>query len=282
MIDRNTKISAILKEKPEAVEAIASINRHFKKLKNPFLRKMLAPRVTVAVAAQVGNATVNRMLKALEDIGFEVQYDKEEERAETKEIINKENKDKDMEMNKITDLDVRPILESGVDPFQVIMDTLKNMDDDETLRIINTFEPVPLLNILKKKGYEYRSERPGDGVVHTFIKKTADSPVKAGEEVADLSEVKLTFEDLERKYDGKMLEIDVRDLEMPMPMVTILETIEQLKPGWALYVHHKRVPQYLLPELKENPEIEILSEPQPLEFDAAGGLAPMSEAVAAH
>ena len=42
IIDRNTKISQILKEKPEAIEAIAAINRHFKKLENPFLRKMLA------------------------------------------------------------------------------------------------------------------------------------------------------------------------------------------------------------------------------------------------
>ena len=60
-----------------------------------------------------------------------------------------------------------------------------------------------------------------------------------------------TYEDLERKYEGKLTEIDVRDLEMPMPMVTILEAIETLEEGHALYVHHKRLPQYLLPELKE-------------------------------
>ena len=38
---------------------------------------------------------------------------------------------------------------------------------------------------------------------------------------------------------------------MPMPMVTILEAIEGLEEGHALYVHHKRLPQYLLPELKK-------------------------------
>jgi len=36
---------------------------------------------------------------------------------------------------------------------------------------------------------------------------------------------------------------------MPMPMVTILEALEQLYPSEALYVHHKRLPQYLIPEL---------------------------------
>ena len=38
---------------------------------------------------------------------------------------------------------------------------------------------------------------------------------------------------------------------MPSPMKTILENIEVLPKGQALYVHHKRVPQFLLPELKK-------------------------------
>ncbi|MCK5856441.1 MAG: DUF2249 domain-containing protein [Bacteroidales bacterium] len=244
IVDKNTKISQILKEKPEAIEAIASINRHFKKLENPFLRKMLAPRVNVTAAAQVGNSTVNEMLKVLQDIGFEVAY---EEEKEIKKDITTEI---DMERTNIVDLDVRPILDSGVDPFNVIMDGLKNLNEGETLKIINTFEPIPLLNIIKKKGYEFESERPEEGVVHTYLKKIEGDVV--AEEVAPIiSDRELTYEDLERKYEGKLSEIDVRDLEMPMPMVTILEAIETLDEGHALYVHHKRLPQYLLPELKE-------------------------------
>jgi hypothetical protein len=34
-------------------------------------------------------------------------------------------------------------------------------------------------------------------------------------------------------------------------MVTILKELEDLKENDALYVHHKKVPQYLLPELAE-------------------------------
>jgi hypothetical protein len=43
----------------------------------------------------------------------------------------------------------------------------------------------------------------------------------------------------------------VRHLEMPMPMMTILETLEKLPDDAALYVHHKRIPVFLLTELKE-------------------------------
>ena len=60
----------------------------------------------------------------------------------------------------------------------------------------------------------------------------------------------MTFEQAEEKYKGKMHEIDVRDLEMPMPMVTILQEVEKIADDEVLYVHHKRLPQYLLPELE--------------------------------
>jgi len=45
--------------------------------------------------------------------------------------------------------------------------------------------------------------------------------------------------------------VDVRQLEMPEPMTTILERLEVLPEGNCLLVDHKKVPQFLLPELKQ-------------------------------
>lgn len=50
-INRQTKISAIIRHNSAAIEAI---NPHFNKLRNPILRKVLAPRVTVEDAALIG------------------------------------------------------------------------------------------------------------------------------------------------------------------------------------------------------------------------------------
>ena len=152
-------------------------------------------------------------------------------------------------MENIVELDVRPILSGGVDPFEKIMATLKEIKDTDTLKIINTFEPVPLLNVLKGKGYDYRTERPVEGEVHTFLFKKAEN--KIPEQSINTENSELSFDDLETKFSGKLKEVDVRDLEMPMPMVTILEEIEKLSIDEALYVHHKRLPQYLLPELED-------------------------------
>jgi hypothetical protein len=43
----------------------------------------------------------------------------------------------------------------------------------------------------------------------------------------------------------------VRKLEMPGPMMAILEAINTLAPEKALFVYHKRIPVFLLPELRE-------------------------------
>jgi len=53
------------------------------------------------------------------------------------------------------------------------------------------------------------------------------------------------------KYAENIKSIDVRDLEMPLPMVTILRELEKLPEDILLYVNHKKVPEFLLPELQE-------------------------------
>lgn len=50
--------------------------------------------------------------------------------------------------------------------------------------------------------------------------------------------------------EAQTQEIDVRHLEMPGPMQRILEVLETLKDDQLLYVHHKRIPIYLLEELE--------------------------------
>jgi uncharacterized protein (DUF2249 family) len=257
-INASTKISTLIRENEAVIDVIASINHHFKKLKNPLLRKILAPRVSIADASRIGGVPVCVMIDKLRDFGFEVQDEcvcekdiefRKNRTVKSNNIMKKEN---------VVDLDVRPILAGGVDPFEAIMEKLKTINDSDTLRIINTFEPIPLLNILKKKGYDFQTVRPEDGVVHTYLEKSEAAPEKTSE--AAIEEKELSYEAVLEKYAGKMKEIDVRDLEMPLPMGTILEELEQLNGENALFVHHKKLPQYLLPELKDRNYVWVSKE----------------------
>lgn len=150
--------------------------------------------------------------------------------------------------NKIT-LDVRPTIQSGNDPFSEIMATVAKLGANEILEIINIFEPIPLINKLKTMGYKSWTEREDGGVVHTYFELEAESSPEelsaSGKETDELN-----FAECLDKYQGKTTTVDVRHLEMPEPMVVILKELETLEEGYALFVEHKKMPQFLLPELK--------------------------------
>lgn len=241
-VTSRTKISRILKENKLAIETIASINPHFKKLNNPVLRRVLAPRVTVKDAAKIGKVSINEFIQKLKDIGFDVIFEEQTQKIEEK------TETKGKEPSEIMVLDVRPTIESGADPFKEIMAAVKELKESETLKVINVFEPIPLITILKEKGYKSRTDEISNDEFHTFF--TKETKVSHQEIVADMPISEGSFEEKLVSFGGNIKEIDVRLLEMPEPMVTILKEIETLPEEHVLLVNHKKVPQFLLPELK--------------------------------
>lgn len=56
-------------------------------------------------------------------------------------------------MNRIVTLDVRPILASGQEPFAAVMQAAEALGPGETLRLIAPFRPVPLMSLLRNRGF---------------------------------------------------------------------------------------------------------------------------------
>lgn len=248
-INKNTRISTLIKENKEAINVIGSINKNFLKLKNPILRKVLAPRVTIVDAAKVGGVELEVLVGKLEEIGFEFESDLKNISNKTTQKISKELASQLKNIENMVTLDVRPTIESGVDPFKIIMDAVKKLKDDETLQIINSFEPIPLIRKLQSKGFDSWTERPDEGAVHTFFKINKTKWID--NEIEDIvKKSKKNFDKQLSFFGDNIRSIDVRQLEMPEPMVQILKEIEILEKGQALYVDHKKIPQFLLPELE--------------------------------
>lgn len=251
-ISATTKISELIKANPACIDAIVTINKHFEKLRNPILRKILASRVTIADASKIGGCTVTDFFNKLIPLGFSIAPD-------TIPITNNPITDgqRPSFMQKIDSgntitLDVRADLASGKDPFQRIMDTLPSLSLYNFLLIINTFEPVPLINVLKRKGFEYYTEELQRDIFHTYFRNTTGTKIDKTERVPLTNSANNEFTEMQNKYIGKMENIDVRHLEMPLPMVTILQKLNSLQEGHSLFVQHKKIPQFLLPELEEN------------------------------
>ncbi len=159
-----------------------------------------------------------------------------------------------MNNHNLLSLDVRPIIAKGNDPFKEIMETVNKLSNEQTLEIINSFEPIPLINKLKREGYITWIEKSEKGIVHTYFKKATE--LKSSVE-SSLEKIDIAFDEKFKQFVGKLKQIDVRNLDMPEPMTTILEELEMLPLGNALFVEHKKVPQFLLPELEER-KFEIL------------------------
>jgi uncharacterized protein (DUF2249 family) len=247
-IDENTRVSELIKYNEESIEAIASINKLFIKLKNPILRKVLAKRVSISDAAKVGGATVEDFYQVLKPLGFKTEtnvFDKEE-KPNTQYKFNTMDITK-IDPSTITELDVRDEIAGGSDPFATIMAAIKKLPEGNTLKLINVFEPIPMINKLNKKGYESFVDNTQEGMVITYFHKIQDMEIDEETRFAS----KDTFDKVKAFYGDKILEIDVRNLEMPEPMIQTLANAEGMGEGYALYVNHKKIPQYLIPELEQ-------------------------------
>ncbi len=244
-INENTRISSLLKENPDAFEAIISISPKFSKLRNPLLRKLMAARTTINMACRIGGCTSTDFYNKLKPLGFEIDTSyKTIKQTKIKPIpefmLNR------TEAN-FKALDVRPILESENDPLTVIMDILSELPPEQILKIINSFEPIPLVTLLEKQGYKAYSEVIDKDLVITYLFKS-DNVINIKPEIKTSLD---QWEDLVAFFGENIEMLDVRQLEMPLPMLAILDQLESISDNTALYVYHKRIPVFLLPELQD-------------------------------
>jgi uncharacterized protein (DUF2249 family) len=238
-ISEDTKISELIKFNPKAIELIASINPHFEKLRNPVLRKILASRVTIKDAAKIGKCSTSIFFEKLASIGCTLQPDSTI--AAEKKVSSVFSLDHD---KPTVTMDVRPDIDSGKDPFLKIISAIDGLNSGECLLLINSFEPVPLISILRENNYECYIKQENE-TVSTLIQKNKDS-----KPFQSKKPIRSNFKDQLDYFRNRTVLLDVRLLEVPGPMIRILNELESLPDNYALHVSHRRVPQLLLPELE--------------------------------
>ena len=146
-------------------------------------------------------------------------------------------------------LDVREDIRRGHEPLARIMAAVKALADDEALVLRAPFEPIPLYDVLGRRGFAHRAERraPDDWSV-TFYRSAALRPEPTP--VPATPACRRTV-------------LDVRGLEPPQPMLRVLQEIDRLGPSAELEVHHDRRPILLYPQLDERGFVHETDEPEP-------------------
>jgi uncharacterized protein (DUF2249 family) len=249
LINSQTKLAGIIKESAEALDAIISISPKFEKLRNPILRKLMATRTSIATASKVAGCQVSDFFNKLKPLGFEIDN--------CTLPANGENQNMPsfllaIQKDQLTELDVRPLLSSGEDPLGPIIKKIKWLKPGQVLKIINSFYPEPLILLLKKQGFDSFADQIDEYRVDTYFYRTQDVGGSSQQpEVGSQKQEEAGWDDILKKYKSNLLELDVRRMEMPKPMIAILDALDKLPDDTALFVHHKRIPVYLVPELND-------------------------------
>ncbi len=139
--------------------------------------------------------------------------------------------------DRLVHLDVREDIRRGREPFARIMAAVKGLEPDQVLALRAPFEPAPLYQVLGKRGFAHWTEQraPDDWAVWFWREGRGPAPGSRGAPTTA----------------GEPLAVDVRRLEPPLPMVRILELLDQLVPGQRLVVTHERRPMLLYPQLED-------------------------------
>lgn len=256
MISRDTTIASLLAEHPELVDVLAAYHAHFAHLRNRLLRKVMAPRVTVAQAARIAGVPPHELLRVLRRAVGEP-----EEAAEHGETPAAAGEPAGPALPAAVaarprvDLDVRDDIRRGEEPFARIMAAVNALPRDGVLALRAPFEPVPLYDVLGRRGFAHWTDPrgPRDWSVWFYRARPATDATPAAR--ADARPVPAVA--------TKAIVIDVRGFEPPRPMIRVLERLETLGADEQLEVLHDRRPLFLYPQLDERGFVHETDEPEP-------------------
>jgi uncharacterized protein (DUF2249 family) len=151
-------------------------------------------------------------------------------------------------------LDVRPILAAGGEPFPQIMQAVKALQPGQSLRLLATFEPIPLYSVLGRQGLSHAATRHGEADWEVLFSPDAAAAKAqhakrpaAGSHAGDGA-----------GWPEPKQSLDNRGMQPPEPMVRILSTLEELSAGEVIEAWNDREPLLLYPELEaRGAEIQV-------------------------
>lgn len=141
-------------------------------------------------------------------------------------------------------LDLREELRRGGEPLPRILQAVDQLAPEQALRLLTTFEPLPLYAVLGRKGFGHEAVRHGD---HDWEIRFHPGTKSAPAPTSGTPGTPATPSD---GWPTPSVFLDNRGLQPPEPMVRILDAFEHLGAGAVLEAVNERDPVFLYPELQ--------------------------------
>ena len=254
------RVSDVLARDESLVEIFAGVAPPFAKLRNRAMRRIMARLVTVEQAARMGGVSTDLLLRDLNAaLGAHSGSDTRTPPMPSLDgnIPGEDWREYPTDAHPshatIVELDVRDDLRAGREPFSRITAAVSTLADDNVLHLRTLFEPVPLYAVLGKRGFHHEATaHAADEWSVWFWRPAADGAMGRMERLrlADAAR-SAGAADVDTNAAPNVVEIDVRGLEPPEPLLRTLEALESLPAGVTLVQVNTRVPQVLLPILAE-------------------------------
>jgi uncharacterized protein (DUF2249 family) len=241
------KISDVLKKHPALLETLIDLSPAFRNLRNPVLRRVQTRLVTVSQAAGIAGMEPALLTQRLNEAAGISAPRQSLPTTHANGTVGAATDPTIEDAPVAAEIDVRPLMARGEEPFKAIMAAARTVPVGSTLRLIAGFEPLPLYDVLAKQGFLHSTCQPGsDEWEVRFYKERSDSDAET-ERPATPAPGLVDWTDA----PSTEITIDVSELVPPEPMIRILEALETLPPDGRLLVHHVRRPIHLYERLDE-------------------------------
>ncbi len=222
-ISKTDKVSDVLARDESLVEVFVRCSPAFSKLRNSAMRRVMSRLVTVDQAARMAHVPVQILLAQLNAaLGLSPGGAERDAPAAVQAASSPVVEHHPAAAN-VVELDLREELRAGREPFSQIMAAVSALSPTDTLMLKTIFEPLPLFEVLGKRGF-----------VHESVSHAADD-----------------WTSWFWRRDAQSIRLDVRGLQPPEPMMRTLAALETLPEGFELVHVNSRVPQLLFPLLAE-------------------------------
>ncbi len=235
-ITPDMKVSEILAKHPELLDVFVAQSPEFARLRNPIMRKTFARLVTVAQAANMGKVNLDDLLMAL-NRALGLTYSPNGVPESLRPAGGVRPSWVDTAPVAVT-LDVREDQRRQEEPYTKIMAAAATIQSGQIFLLRNTFEPLPLYQVLGKRGFVAWSQQLGEDDWEIYFFRPSVEPPQPLNRPRTLAPAPQTF-------------LDNRGLEPPEPMIRTLEAAERLGEGEILTIHNDRRPMFLYSKLEE-------------------------------
>lgn len=138
------------------------------------------------------------------------------------------------------ELDVRPILRDGGEPFGAIMAAVGQLAKGQRLKLFATFRPEPLFGVMARQGFAHEASPLDNGDWMVVFTPVTVGPLAASESSPDAPET----------WPDPAHYLDCTELDPPEPMAVILARLETMAEGEVLFALLGREPLFLFVELQ--------------------------------